>query len=79
MLATLRLAGCVLTLSEVQRLPFKGIIFPHCASVFHTLSASGGGKQENSGVYSPDGRCGRSGLSACRDWSAGEKDCNAPG
>ena len=45
MLVTLHLAGCVLTLSEVQRLPFKGIIFHHCASVFHTLFASGGGKR----------------------------------
>lgn len=36
-LVTLHLAGCVLTLSEVQRLPFKGIIFRHRTSVFHTL------------------------------------------
>lgn len=45
-LVTLHLAGCVLTGSEVQRLPFKGIIFRHRTSVFHTL----GSEEESKGT-----------------------------
>lgn len=59
-LVTLHLAGCVLTLSEVQRLPFKGIISIIVLQCSTLLFSSGGRKQENNGVYSPDCRYGSS-------------------
>ena len=49
-LVTLHLAGCVLTLSEVQRLPFKGIISIIVLQCSTLLFSSGGRKQENKNV-----------------------------